>query len=184
MALLAESLVEEWLNRRGFFTIRGVKHGVNEVDLLGIRKRTDDSLEGWHVEVQVSFRPVSYIANLTNDIAGKDGKRRSKTSAKARTSEEVEVCAQEWVRGKFLTDEKRRVRERLWPRISWLYHFVHAVVRDDSELAVFRDLGVECHPFSSVLSELLQGTKEGFSGSAGGDIAEIVGYYKNHTPKP
>jgi len=28
MALLAESVVEEWLNRNGFFTIRGIKHGV------------------------------------------------------------------------------------------------------------------------------------------------------------
>jgi hypothetical protein len=27
MALLAESLVDEWLNRNGYFTIRGVKHG-------------------------------------------------------------------------------------------------------------------------------------------------------------
>lgn len=34
MALLGESLVEEWLNREGFFTIRGVKHGVGEMDLL------------------------------------------------------------------------------------------------------------------------------------------------------
>ncbi len=25
MALLAEELVEEWLNRNGFFTIRGIK---------------------------------------------------------------------------------------------------------------------------------------------------------------
>jgi len=37
MALLAESLVDEWLNRQGFFTIRGVKHGVGEIDLLAIR---------------------------------------------------------------------------------------------------------------------------------------------------
>jgi hypothetical protein len=37
MALLAESLVEEWLNRKGFFTIRGIKHGVAEMDLFAIR---------------------------------------------------------------------------------------------------------------------------------------------------
>jgi hypothetical protein len=37
MAILAESLVEEWLNREGFFTVRGVKHGVGEIDLLAIR---------------------------------------------------------------------------------------------------------------------------------------------------
>jgi hypothetical protein len=37
MAALAESLVDEWLNRQGFFSVRGVKHGVDEIDLLGIR---------------------------------------------------------------------------------------------------------------------------------------------------
>jgi hypothetical protein len=37
VALLAESLVEEWLNRQNFFTIRGVKHGIDEIDLLAIR---------------------------------------------------------------------------------------------------------------------------------------------------
>ena len=37
MALLAESLVEEWLSRSGFFTIRGVKHGVGEMDLLAVQ---------------------------------------------------------------------------------------------------------------------------------------------------
>jgi hypothetical protein len=37
VALLAEDLVEEWLNRQGFFTIRGVKEGVDEMDLLATR---------------------------------------------------------------------------------------------------------------------------------------------------
>ncbi|SDJ83953.1 hypothetical protein SAMN05428973_106364 [Duganella sp. OV510] len=32
MALLAESLVDEWLNRKGFFIVRGLKHGVGEID--------------------------------------------------------------------------------------------------------------------------------------------------------
>lgn len=51
MALLAESLVEEWLNRDGFFTIRGVKHGVGEMDLLAVRPQPDGRVIGWHVEV-------------------------------------------------------------------------------------------------------------------------------------
>jgi len=181
MALLAESLVEEWLNRKRFFTIRGVKHGVHEVDLLGIRRETNGTVEGWHVEVQASFRPVGYIAKLTNDIAGEGDNRRAKTSAKARTPEEVEACAREWVRGKFLTDDKKRVRNALWPGVTWSYHLVHAVVRAESELTAFRGLGVECHPFTAILSELLQRAKGGFSGSAGGDIAEIVGYYNAHS---
>ena len=36
MALLAEEIVEEWLNRQGFFTIRGIKQGTQEIDLLSV----------------------------------------------------------------------------------------------------------------------------------------------------
>lgn len=36
MALLAEEIVEEWLNRQGYFTIRGIKMGVQEIDLLAV----------------------------------------------------------------------------------------------------------------------------------------------------
>jgi hypothetical protein len=62
MALLAESLVEEWLNRDGFFTIRGVKPGVDETDPLAVRPQPDGRVIGWHVEVEVSFRPIGFIA--------------------------------------------------------------------------------------------------------------------------
>lgn len=58
MALLAEELVEEWLNRKGYFTIRGVKLGVHEIDLLAIRP-SDAGLECRHLEVQASVRPLA-----------------------------------------------------------------------------------------------------------------------------
>ena len=63
MATLAESLVDEWMNRQGFFTVRGIKHGVHKIDLLGVRP-TKDSLEAWHVEVQASFRLIGYLCSL------------------------------------------------------------------------------------------------------------------------
>ena len=67
MALLAEQLVDEWLNRQGFFTVRGIKEGVDEIDLLGVRPANDGSgnLDAWHVEVQVSFKPNAYISKLS-----------------------------------------------------------------------------------------------------------------------
>jgi len=36
MALLDEQLVEEWLNTQQFFTMRGIKCGVDEIDLLAL----------------------------------------------------------------------------------------------------------------------------------------------------
>ncbi len=37
MALLGEEVVEEWLNRKGYFTIREIKLGVHEIATLALR---------------------------------------------------------------------------------------------------------------------------------------------------
>lgn len=90
------------------------------------------------------------------------------------------MCAREWVRAKFHAEGKVRVRDRYWPDVRWSYHLVHAAVREPAELMVFEKEGVECHEFHQVLSDLLQRGDGGFSGSAGGDLAEVVGYYTSH----
>ena len=33
MVLIAEEVVEEWLNQQGFFTIQGIRLGVKEMDI-------------------------------------------------------------------------------------------------------------------------------------------------------
>lgn len=179
MALLAESLVEEWLNRDGYFTIRGVKHGVGEMDLLAIRPKAD-GVEGWHVEVQVSFRPIGYIAKRTAEMLEEFGGKA--TSAKKRTLEQVESCARQWVTKKYKAKAKAKLRDALWPGVEWSFHLVHAVVREPRELEIFAAEGVTCHPFHELLRDLSKHKKDSFSGSAGGDLAEIVGYYKMQDP--
>lgn len=174
MALLAESLVEEWLNRQGFFTIRGVKRGLGEMDLIAVRPN-GDGVEGWHVEVTVSFRPIGYIAR---EPAGKDGRRGS--HVRKRTPEQVQQYARAWVEAKFQAPDKKALRERLWPGARWTIHLIHGVVRYAEELTVFAAEGVVCRPFHELLSDLSQREAGGFSGSAGGDLAEIVSYYKAH----
>jgi hypothetical protein len=178
VALLGESLVEEWLNRDGFFTIRGVKHGVGEMDLLAVRPQSDGSVIGWHVEVQISFRPIGYIAKLTRDILGES--KRSPSSVVKRTSEQVESCARQWVQAKFRAADKARLRDRLWPGTCWEFHFVHAIAKYPRELEVIASEGIILHPFHEILSTLARRKAHSFSGSAGGDLAEIVSYYKSH----
>jgi len=179
MALLAESLVEEWLNRDGFFTIRGVKHGVGEMDLLAVRHQPDGVI-GWHVEVQASFRPVSYISKRTSDMVAAFGGKP--TSARKRTPEQVKLCARAWVESKFGAAKKVQLRERLWPGVKWAFHLVHAVVLEPCELEVFKNEGVICHPLHELLYSLSCGKGQSFSGSAGGDLAEVISYYKSHVP--
>lgn len=180
MSLLAESLVEEWLNRKGFFTIRGIKHGVGELDLLGIHREENGSVTGWHVEAQVSFRPIGYVTKITKEMARSSGRMRG--TAKRRTPDEIEACVREWVTDKFTSKAKQQVRESLWSGVNWSFHLVHGVAREPKELEVFVREGVICHPFSKLLDGLSQRSDHAYSGSAGGDLAEIVAYYKSRQP--
>ena len=177
MALLAESLVEEWLNRKGYFTIRGVKHGLGEMDILAVQHQPSGII-GWHVEVQASFRPIGYIAKRTKDMIAEFGGTAG--SARTRTPGQIVVCCREWVIAKFKAQEKIDLRQKLWPGAVWSLHLVHAVVREPMELEIFAEEGVICHPFHDLLADLSRRGNHSFSGSAGGDLAEIVSYYKSH----
>ncbi len=176
MALLAESLVEEWLNRQGFFTIRGIKQRISEIDLLAVRP-TDSGLVGWHVEVQVSFRPVGYICKLPKAVAR--AAQIDRTSAKTRVSDEILVCVRDWIEGKYHAKHKQELRNQLWPGVEWSFHLVHGVVKDETELTAIKECGVNLVPFHKCLFDLCERDDVvAFSGSAGGDLAEVVRYYR------
>lgn len=180
MALLAETLVDEWLNRQGFFTVRGVRDGVSEIDLLGVRPGAG-GLEAWHVEVQTSFRPIGYIAPLAADQI--DGFAKSRTSAKIRPPDVMEQAIDGWVSKKFSSRKKVQVRDRAWPGLNWRFVFVHALVKDERELTFIADRGVELVPFHKVLNELHHGLSD-VRGNAGTDISEIVEYFAKHGLSP
>lgn len=178
MALLAESLVDEWLNRKGFFTIRGIKHGVGEIDLLGVRPN-GNSLVAWHVEVQASFRPIGYIAPLTNDLL--HGFAKSKTSMKARSSAHLASAVAAWVKKKFTSPAKQAAREMAWPGQQWKHVLVHAVVREPDELALIQSHGVAIVPLHKVLTDLGHGEAKGIRGGAGTDLSEVIEYFYKHS---
>jgi len=175
MALLAETLVDEWLNRQGFFTVRGVKQGVHEIDLLGV-KPVENGLEARHIEVQVSFRPIGYICPLAKEYIPSFSK--NKTSAKARSKQMIRPCVEAWIEKKFTSNAKSRMREATWPARTWKYAVVHGVVREPAELEVMRSAGIETIALHEILADLrhIEGK---FTGGAGTDIAELIEYY-NH----
>ena len=174
MALLAEELVEEWLNRTGFFTIRGIKEGVGEIDLLAVRPTSAPAVEGWHVEVQVGFRPLTYMTNLTPRLAKRLNKARG--SAYKRDSEMLDECVSAWIGKKFDDPRKLKRRESLWPGVEWKRAFVHGVFRFPEELRLIESKGVRLILLSTVLAELGNKGSTSFA-AAGGDLAELVGFY-------
>jgi hypothetical protein len=174
MSLLAEQLVEEWMIRQGFFTVRGLRDGVSEIDLLGVRKK-GTAVEGWHIEAQVSFRPVSYVTPLTDGLSKKYGKK--KTSAWKRSPSIVRECVEGWIEKKFDSEAKRLVREKMWPGIEWQKILVHGFIKNgDEETELSRRL--KLISFHVVLHDVCFGKHGGYPGAVGADIAEIVGYFE------
>lgn len=97
MALLAETLAEEWLNRQGFLTVRGARDGVNEMDMLAVRLQPSQGTEpeAWHVEVQSSFRPMNYLTPLSKALQAETGKGAG--AAISRDQEMVRRCVRVWI---------------------------------------------------------------------------------------
>jgi len=175
MALLAETLVEEWLNRRGYFTIRGVKEGVSEMDLLAVRSLGGTAVEALHVEVQTSFRPIGYICPLTKSLAASSGRARGFTGH--RTPQMLKECVSGWVDKKYLSPKKVNRRKALWPGVEWEHILVHGSVKYPEELNEIEKHGVELIPLERVLEDLCPPERPPFTASAGGDLADLIDFY-------
>jgi hypothetical protein len=168
MALLAEEIVEEWLNRDGWFTIRGIKMGVDEIDILAI-KPVDDAIQCRHIEVQASFNPVSYLTKIPK---AKRLPGQGAASAKHRSDEELRECVREWVRQKFDHPKKLKQRKHLfdgaWTRELVIHNLKHA-----EELDLIREAGITVHNLAEVIASFRQG-KTIVQKAAGADFVDLV----------
>jgi hypothetical protein len=174
MALLAEQLVEEWLNRQGYFTMRGMKNGVHEIDLLGIKPLKQGGHDARHYEVQVSFRPVSFITPLTAALQKTKGKKAS--SSVSRSDEDLGECVSAWVEKKYTSSLKNIMRDRVLNDVSWDHYFIHGKVKDARELGLIRRRGVKLVSFKDVVADLCK-PGSSWAGSIATDIAEIVKFH-------
>lgn len=176
MALLAEEIVEEWLNRHGYFTIRGARAGVDEIDILAVRPTTS-GLECRHVEVQASTNPVSYLTPVTK-AERKEG--RAANSAKVRAPEFLSACVQEWCEKKYFSPRKKTLRATLAPG-PWSLELVVHRLKHIEELALIQERGIVVHRLDSVVEDLLSGGHS-LNAAAGGSLIELVGL--RHKPAP
>ncbi len=186
VALFAETLVEEWLNRRGCFTVRGAKAGLLEMDLLAIRHRGDTTPEAVHYEVQASTGPISWMTRWTPELQRKHG--IGPNNARQRTDEEMSACVEVWIHKKFLDDRVREVRRRLWPDADWRFALVHGVVRHREELPAIEDHGVEIIDLARVIDELMdRRDRRGVrpvktTSSTAADVAALIGVDREVRP--
>lgn len=163
MALLDEEIVEYWLNNKGFFCMRGVKSGLGEIDFLAIRPN-EQSFDAWHVEVQVSFRPIGYLGGNTN--------------AKKRTDEEVIEGVEQWINKKFTDEKKVQRRNDILPNADWRYVLVCGELRHAAEAELMRERGIEVLRYNQIISELT--AAKSMVNSTAGNIVEIIRYIRKN----
>jgi hypothetical protein len=173
LALLAEEIVEEWLNRQGYFTIRGIKLGVDEIDLLATKFLPNGEVECRHIEVQASMRPVSYISQVPKKIQ-KTGKAANSAS---RTNDELVVGVEEWVTKKFKKPKKVELLQKVFPQ-KWSSELVINVVKSTEEVELISGHGIKIIQLPEIIKSFE--AKESFIKSASGaDFIDLIQMGKN-----
>jgi hypothetical protein len=169
MALIAEEVVEEWLNQQGYFTIRGIKLGVHEMDILAV-KLDGEKADLRHYEVQASINPVSYISSVPKAIQKSTG--RAASSSKTRTQEEILVGVREWIEKKFLHPRKGKLRQQLFAG-EWSFYFVVNVVKHSDEIEEFERSQVTILRLRDILNSLKDSSQRTYSAS-GKDLVDLM----------
>ena len=170
MSLLGEEVVEEWLNRNGYFTIRGIKVGVDEIDILAIRPCPDGKYECRHIEVQVSINPISYITKVPAAIRKQTG--IGPHNAKRRDVAQLTQGVHEWIEAKFNLPRKVQLRNSLCPG-SWSRELVVGSIKHEEELDLLRQAGITIHRLKDVLSEMIE-KRTAVKAAAGADLFDLM----------
>lgn len=170
MSLLGEEVVEEWLNRNGYFTIRGIKIGVDEIDILAIRPFSDGQHECRHIEVQVSINPISYITKVPATIRKQTGVGAH--NAKKRDTAQLKQGVKEWVDAKFNQSRKVELKNRLCAGV-WTKELVVGTVRHEEELDLLEKAGVTIHRLKEILTEMVE-KKSIVKAAAGADLYDLM----------
>ncbi|MBN1459834.1 MAG: hypothetical protein JXA57_09860 [Armatimonadetes bacterium] len=170
MSLLAEEVVEEWLNRNGYFTIRGIKVGVDEIDILAVRPLSDGRHECRHIEVQVSVNPISYVTKVPAAIRKETG--IAPHNAKRRDVAQLTQGVQEWIYAKFDQPRKVQLKNSLCPG-SWSRELVVGSIKHEEEIDLLRQAEITIHRLSDVLSEMTE-KRTTVKAAAGADLFDLM----------
>lgn len=170
MALLAEEVVEEWLNRQGYFTIRGIRGGVDEIDILATKPNDKGQLKFRHIEVQASINPVSYLTPLTKDLQKKLGV--APMSMQRREPKVMKNCVEDWIEKKFFKNKKVQIRKSLYDG-KWSFELVVNKVKFPEELEIFEQLGIKVHYLKDIVNDMLKGGQL-IKSASGADLVNLM----------
>ena len=137
---IIENIVASWFSSKGYFLIKNLKIGVNEVDILAIRldsnQKVDDAV---HIEVQCSSNPIGYIGGSP--------------SAKRRNISEVELGVVAYIEKKFSDKKIKSVIEKLIGN-KYRQMFICGKLKDESTIKYFQKNGIEVVRVWQVFKEI------------------------------
>jgi len=160
MARLGEEVIIEWLNCNGYFTIRSVKVGSSEIDVLAIKPLAGGGHHCRHIEVQLSPHPMSYIA------AGSMG-------AKKKTDEELRAAVKGWVDKKFNRPKVVDLRNGLCEG-EWTNELVLWNVRYENEVREIERLGIKVWRLKTILEDMEKDSRGRHYSAAGRDLLALI----------
>ena len=168
--MLGEEVVEEWLNRKGYFTIRGARVGNYEIDILAIRPLAKGGHARRHIEVQISINPISYLTKLPSAYRKRTG--RAPHNAKKRSATLLRRGVREWVKDKFCNPQKVKLRRRLC-RGAWTRELVVGRIKHEEELPMLKAAGVKIHRLKDILREMSE-KPDVVRSAAGADLYDLM----------
>jgi hypothetical protein len=168
MTLLAEEIVEEWLNRQATSRYAESK--------WVFTKLTCSRLNGWRPErpsvatlkSKLPCGPVSYISRVPKKQQ-KAG--RSAKSAK-RSDEELILGVTEWVEIKFRCPDKKTLMAKLWNG-DWSSELVVNVVKSENEVKLIADHGIKILRLNEIVSSLAR-HRFVIGSASGADIIDLI----------
>jgi hypothetical protein len=154
MSVLGEEIVQEWLNRKGYFTIRGIKAGNSQLDILAIKPLPEGKRECRHVECQLSIKSIGYIST-----------GNAKHLDDAELTEEV----LKWIEKEFVRQED--LLQRLCPE-KWTKELVVGNIKHEDEIKALEQNGITVTRLSHILSDMDKNTV--IQSAAGADLFDLT----------
>jgi hypothetical protein len=166
VSMLGEEVVQEWLNRKGYFTIRGVKIGNNEIDILAV-KPADGVCECRHIEITLSINAIGYI---------------STGNARKLRDVELKQAVDAWIEKKF-NERAMTLKQRLCHG-NWTKELVVGHIKHEDEIEVLEKSGIHIHRLTSILAEMETPPERTVVKTAvGADLFNLMMFARNVPPR-
>jgi hypothetical protein len=165
MSMLGEEVIQEWLNRSGHFTIRGIRIGNNEIDILAV-KPADGTCR--HVEITLSSNAIGYI---------------STGSAKTQSEAELKQAVDAWIEKKF-NERAMALKQRLCPGCEWTRELVVGNVKHEDEIQMLEKAGIRIHRLTEILAAMETPPESTVvKTAAGADLFNLMMFARKVHPK-